>query len=70
MSDKIKILAFAGSLRKDSYNKKLIKVAVPILEKFDADVTFIDLRDYPLPIFDEDLESEKGLPENGRKLKD
>jgi NAD(P)H-dependent FMN reductase len=35
-----------------------------------ASVTFLDLRDIPLPLFDEDLESKEGLPSNGRKLKD
>ena len=33
-------------------------------------MTYIDLKDYPLPVFDEDLERAEGLPANGRKLKD
>ena len=70
MSENVKILAFAGSLRKNSHNKKLVNAAVPILKASGADVTHIDLRDFQLPMFDEDLEAEKGLPENGRKLKD
>jgi len=65
-----KILAFAGSLRSDSFNKKLIKIAIAGAKAAGADVTHIDLRDYPLPIFDEDLEKREGLPPNGRKLKD
>lgn len=65
-----RILAFAGSLRKDSYNKKLVKIAMAGAQAGGADVTYIDLRDYPLPVFDEDLEREQGMPENGRKLKD
>ena len=63
------ILAFAGSLRKDSFNKKLISIAAAGAAAAGAAVTQIDLRDYPLPIFDEDLESESGLPENAKKLK-
>ena len=63
------ILAFAGSLRKDSFNKKLISIAAAGAAAAGAAVTQIDLRDYPLPIFDEDLESESGLPENAQKLK-
>lgn len=70
MSYTPKILAFAGSLRVESYNKKLVKIAQAGAEAAGASVTYIDLRDYPLPIFDEDFESENGLPENGRKLKD
>ena len=53
---KPKILAFAGSLRTDSFNKKLVKIAAKGAEKSGAEVTYIDLRDFPLPIFDQDLE--------------
>jgi len=34
-----------------------------------ADMTVLDLKDYPLPLFDEDLEREQGTPENATKLK-
>lgn len=64
-----KIVAFAGSTRAASYNKLLAKAAGEAASAAGAEVTFIDLRDYPLPIFDEDLESASGLPENAKKLK-
>jgi NAD(P)H-dependent FMN reductase len=64
-----RILAFAGSLRKDSYNKKLVQIAVQGARQAGADVTHIDLKDYPLPIYDGDLEAASGIPENGLKLK-
>lgn len=64
-----RILAFAGSLRKDSCNKKLVQIAAQSARGAGAEVTYIDLKDYPLPIFDEDLEKAGGLPENGQKLK-
>lgn len=64
-----KIVALAGSLRKDSYNKRLVKIAAEGARKAGAEVTFLDLRDYPLPVFDEDLEAE-GTPENALKLKE
>ena len=70
MAEPCKILAFAGSLRKGSYNKKLIKVAVELTRQAGAEVTLIDLCDYPLPIYDGDLEATQGLPPNGRRLKD
>jgi chromate reductase, NAD(P)H dehydrogenase (quinone) len=64
-----KILAFAGSARKDSFNKKLVKIAVEGAKAAAADVTYLDFRDLPLPLYDEDLEKESGLPENVLKLK-
>lgn len=69
MSVRPKILAFAGSLRKDSYNKKLVKIAIKGAEAAGAEVTYIDLKDYPLPIYDQDLEDSQGLPENAKELK-
>lgn len=70
MTYKPKILAFAGSLRKDSCNKKLVKIAAEGAKKAGADVTFIDLRDYPMPIYDGDIETSQGIPENAQKFKD
>lgn len=65
-----KVLAFAGSLRKDSYNKKLALVAAKAAEDAGAAVTYIDLADYPMPMFDEDLEAEQGMPEQAQAFKD
>jgi NAD(P)H-dependent FMN reductase len=63
------ILAFAGATRSQSHNKKLIKVAIEGAEEVGAEVTLIDLRDFPLPLYDGDLEETAGIPENGKKLK-
>lgn len=65
----IKILAFAGSARKESFNKKLLKIATQGAESAGAKVTLIDLIDYPMPLFNQDLETEKGLPEKAREFK-
>lgn len=70
MASPVKILAFAGSLRRESYNKKLVRVAAAGRGAAGAEVTELDLRDLPLPVFDEDLETAEGLPANGRRLKD
>lgn len=67
---KPRILAFAGSLRRGSYNKKLVKIAAEGARAAGAEVTELDLADIPLPIFDEDLEQREGLHPNARKLKD
>lgn len=67
--NKPKILAVAGSARKDSFNKKLIRIGAEEARKAGADVTLIDLADFRLPLYDGDLEAEQGLPENAKALK-
>lgn len=69
VTDKPKVLCFAGSLRSDSLNKKLAKLAAKLAEQAGAEATFIDLKDFDLPIYDGDYEAEKGLPEDAKKLK-
>ncbi|MCE9625945.1 MAG: NAD(P)H-dependent oxidoreductase [Deltaproteobacteria bacterium] len=64
-----RLLAFAGSTRKESYNKKVLEFAVQGAKSAGAEVTLLDLRDLPLPLYDGDLEAESGLPENVKKLK-
>lgn len=64
-----KILAFSGSIRRDSWNRKLIRSAVDATRAAGGDVTLIDLADYPLPLMDEDLEAREGLPANAQRLK-
>ena len=64
-----KILAFAGSTRTDSFNKKLLHRAVAIGHSLGATINLIDLRNYPLPLYDGDLETNEGLPDNAKKLK-
>lgn len=64
-----KILAFSGSLRSGSYNQKLVKLAAEAARSAGAEVTLISLRDFPLPLFDEDLEAEQGKPQTAKELK-
>ncbi len=64
-----KILAFAGSTRTASYNKQLVRFAADAARAAGAEVTLLDLRDFPMPLFDGDLEDQGGLPENAKKLK-
>ncbi len=63
-----KILVFAGSIRTGAYSGKVADCAQKELAVQGADVTRISLADYPLPIMDEDLEEEKGIPDNALKL--
>ncbi len=64
-----KIIAFAGSIRVDSFNQKLVALGARKAEQAGAVVTLLNLADYPMPIFDQDLESRHGMPENARKFK-
>jgi NAD(P)H-dependent FMN reductase len=68
MSYTPKILAFAGSLRERSYNKRVLQTAVQGAKSAGADVTYIDLRDYAMPIYDADIQEKEGFPENAEKL--
>ncbi len=70
MANTPKILAFAGSAREASYNKKLVKIAAASARAAGADVTYVDFRDLPMPLYDQDLEDREGKPENARKFKE
>ncbi|QGW66834.1 FMN reductase [Lysobacter soli] len=62
-----RLLAFAGSLRQGSYNRRLIHVLAEGARAAGAQVTLIELRDFALPIYDGDIEAD-GMPENARRL--
>ena len=63
-----RILVFAGSNRSGAFSGKTADVAQKELAVLGAEVTRIALIDYPLPIMDEDLEAEKGVPDNALRL--
>ena len=65
-----RILVFAGSARRDSLNKKLARVAAEAARAAGGEVTFVDLDDYPMPVYHGDLEAAQGMPENARKVRD
>ncbi len=69
MTAEPKILAFSGSLRKGSFNQQVVNIAARGAEAAGAQVTVLDLREFPLPVYDADLEEAEGLPENARTLK-
>lgn len=63
-----KILIIPGSFRKGSVNTKLANTIGRQVEADGANATVISLADYPMPLYDGDLEAEKGIPENAKKL--
>ncbi len=64
-----RILAFGGSLRRDSFNQKLAAIAASGARDAGGEVTLIALRDFPLPVFDQDFEAESGMPDEAKRLK-
>ncbi|WNC93494.1 NAD(P)H-dependent oxidoreductase [Paraburkholderia sp. FT54] len=66
----VKILAFCGSSRSASLNRKLLEIAASGATADGAEVTFIALADYRLPIYDADIELEHGVPEQVRALQE
>jgi NAD(P)H-dependent FMN reductase len=68
MTRKPKILAFAGSLREHSYSRRVLKTAIKGAEKAGAEITFVDLRDYPMPLYNPDDHDQNGFDENALKF--
>ncbi len=64
------ILIFSGSTRTNSINKWLARQATETARRMGIKASFIDLKDYPMPLYNGDLEQEKGIPENAKALKE
>ena len=64
----MKFLVFAGALRTDSCNKKLAREAARLVKEAGHDVDYIDLKDYPMPVYDGDIEAASGIPERTKAL--
>lgn len=65
----VRLLAFAGSARRDSFNKRALISLVDGARAAGAEVTVVDLRDWPMPLYDGDLEAASGLPETVQRFK-
>ena len=65
----VRILAFAGSTREGSFNKKLLAIAIAAARANGAEVTRVDLKDLALPLYDGDLEASQGLPAHAKNFK-
>lgn len=69
LSAENKILAFSGSTRQDSLNKKLLNEAVETARKSNAKVLVVDLKDFPMPYYDGDTEQNEGMPQKAKELR-
>src|SRR5688572_13788666 len=63
-----RILVFAGSIRTGAFSAKLAALAAKELALEGAEVTLISLADYPLPIYNADMEKNDGFPDSAKKL--
>ena len=65
----MQLLFFAGSTRQGSYNKKLARLAQRIATANGIGGMFVDLKDYPMPLYNGDLEAEHGPPQKAQEFK-
>lgn len=65
-----RILVFAGSTRQGSYNKQLARLAARDVVAAGAEATFLDLREFPMPLYDGDMEAGDGPPEHAFRLQE
>lgn len=65
----LRLLVFAGSIRTGSFNAQLAALVAKELALLDVEATLVSLVDYPMPIYDGDLEAKSGLPEAAVTLK-
>ena len=64
----MKIFAIAGSLRKDSFNRRLLEIASAVARREGAEVDLASLRDFEMPFYDGDLEAASGPPAGAQAL--
>ncbi len=65
-----RIVVFAGSIRTGAYSGRLAALAARELALMECEPVLLSLADYPLPIYDADLEAESGVPEPAKQLRD
>ena len=65
----VRLLCFAGSTREGSYNKRLARLAQHIAAANGVEAVFVDLADYPMPLYNGDLEAQDGPPIKAREFK-
>ena len=65
----VRLLFFAGSARKASYNQKLARLGQKIAQANGIEAVFVDLSDYPMPLYNGDLEAAEGPPQKASEFK-
>ena len=65
----MRLFAFAGALRRDSHNKKLVRLAAAAAERAGATVDLADFREFDIPVYDGDVEAASGVPAGAQQLR-
>src|SRR5262249_23181034 len=65
----LRLLIFSASLRTESLNTKLARLAARSAEKHGAKVDFASMREFDVPSYDGDVEAKSGIPAGARELK-
>jgi NAD(P)H-dependent FMN reductase len=65
----VKILVLPGSARRESLNRRLARAAARALERAGARVDPAELREFEVPLYDGDLEAERGVPPGALALR-
>jgi chromate reductase len=66
----MKLLAFAGSFRAESFNRKLISLAAALAREAGVEVDLAEFREFEMPLYDADLQNSAGFPDGARELSD
>jgi chromate reductase, NAD(P)H dehydrogenase (quinone) len=64
----VKLLAFAASLRRESLNRKLIRLAVDLAREAKIEVDLADFHDFDMPLYDADLQVSSGFPKGAEDM--
>ena len=64
----LKIIGLSGSLRLESFNRKVLQISQRIAKDAGMDVEEIDLKELNLPMYDADIEA-KGFPDSVRRMR-
>ena len=65
----IRIFAFAGSTRPQSFNRKLLALAADIVGDLDAEMDVAEMADFPMPLYDGEYERLHGQPQQAKEMK-
>ena len=68
-ASKLKVLVLAASLRADSLNRKLATLAARLAEQAGAMVDHASMREFDVPLYDGDIESQDGIPRGAQELR-